>query len=105
MELIRLSEFMRLTRLRPEEVLSMLEFGELVSQRNESGELLVDISSIDVRALAARHTPDSSMIPDSERPLHEEIIATEIVSALEEIIDEALEMALRWHEKSEQKVD
>lgn len=94
METITLSEFLNVTKLTERELLRMLELGELKTVCGESSELLIDISELTPERIAQR-TPDSQADGSSEE-LEQEIVASEILSALDEIIDESLELALKW---------
>ncbi|MFN8392105.1 MAG: hypothetical protein U0136_17570 [Bdellovibrionota bacterium] len=96
-ELVSISEFLSITLLTEHELLGMLERGELPVETNSRGELRIDISSLTPERLAARGSTHTTPPAEAENPLLEEIIASELVSALDEMIDEALVLAFRWN--------
>ena len=96
MEAIRLSEFLSLTRLSEKELLLLLERGELKTITSELGEIQIDISSLTPEQLARQGWEGDSAVADGSQDLLEECVASELLSALDEMVEEALEMALRW---------
>ena len=102
MELIPISEFLRLTLLSEAELLSMLEHGELITSLGAQGELLIDISNVDEKLIATRTAYAALGFNEQERELYEEVIAGEILLAVDGIIDEALTLAGKWqHAKTD----
>lgn len=99
MELVTLSEFLQLTLLGDRELLSMLENGELRTSLGPEGELLVDISSVTPETIANRRRTRPEAVTESD--LDEEIVASEVLSAIDEILDESLEMSIRWLSEKE----
>ena len=97
-DLHTLTDFMSLTRLSEREVLRMLENGELDFTQGASGDLLIDISAVSVETIAQRGLKHGSPTLPVVNAVTEEMVASELVSGLEEIIDEALEIALHWLE-------
>lgn len=98
METVTLSEFVNLSRLTERDVIRMLDLGELRTVSGPNGEVLVDLTTVTPELLAKRC--DSGISEDSA-DIEEEIVASEILSALDEIIEESLEMALRWQAEKE----
>lgn len=96
MELITISEFRHLTQLSPADVLTMLENGELKLSTSANGELLIDISSLSTAQLATRRAARAAEISSGELALLEERIASVITEKLETIVEEALELAVKW---------
>lgn len=103
MEIVSLSEFLRITLLSERDVIGMLERGELETVKGEAGETLVDLGKIDEHLIASRAALPALGIDEKDRELVEEIIASEVLFAVDEVIDEALEMALRWQKESQTK--
>lgn len=98
MELVKLSEFMHLCRLDSNDLITLLENGELTVTQGVSGELLIDIESLTPEALAKRTPQRSPSLDPDSALLLEEIIASELATALDSIIEEALQIAIQWQE-------
>ena len=96
MEAVSLSEFLRLTQLSEKDLLLLLERGELKTFTSNLGEVKIDISSLTPEQLARRGFQSGVPEIDAGQDLLEECIASEILSALDELLEEGLEMALRW---------
>jgi hypothetical protein len=100
MELISISEFKRLTRLNDMELLSMLENGEIVFEKGEQGELLINIENLEADALAQRKTPTADNPNEENQYLLEEKISSAILNSMDEIIEDAIVLFDKWsHEK------
>jgi hypothetical protein len=95
-QLVSISEFLNLTLISEHDLLTMLERGELRTESTPLGELRIDISKLTPDQLATRPRHESADGAESESSLQEEIIASEVVAALDEMIDEALALAFRW---------
>lgn len=95
-ELVTLSEFSNLTRLNSDNVLTLLERGSLSAELGPNGEVLIDITEIDPeefpRSLGTLFEPTPKVSSD----LIAEAIATEIVTSLEPMVEDALGLALHW---------
>jgi len=99
MELISIAQFQHLTQLSDSDLIAMLESGELSFAPGTTGELLINISELEPDDLARRTNKRHRVTNADEVALLEECIASELIGALEEITEEAMEMALKWHEK------
>lgn len=94
MNLVRIDEFAKLTDLSLADLLSLLALGKLPFERGAQGELLIDITQLSDTDLAQRlHTRLSTY---DLSPLEEEIVATEIVTILDQMLAEAMELAQNW---------
>ncbi len=98
-EFVSIAEVLRITLLEPSDLLGMLARGELKSEHAPSGELRIDISTLDVAGLSARDSNPFGVTP-AEAELLEEIVAGELTAALDELIEESLALALRWHSEN-----
>lgn len=91
---ISIDNFLRTTQLGEHDLIELLRQGELRFLPGEHGELLIDVSGIDQAALA------NAALPAAEQQVASELLIEEAASAvlqsLEGVLDEALEMALRW---------
>ena len=96
MTLVTIRDFLHITRLRSEALLSMLENGELTTSTGVSGELLIDISRLKPENLARRKAQTKSPREEDLRRLSEEMIASQIIEEMEPVLDEALDLALKW---------
>ena len=65
------------------------------------GEVLIDLTEVTPEKLAAVQ-PQTKSGAEIEDPLVVEAVASELVAALDPILDEALELALKWY-KAEQE--
>ena len=96
MEPITIREFQLLTKLSHREVLTMLEHGELATVQGDGGKLLIDVENLSPEDIARRSPPEEHSMTDAEHELHSEVIASEVIATMEHLIDEALELALKW---------
>ena len=92
-ELLTISEFLKLTRIGERAMLRMLEAGELQISIDKNNALLIDVSALtpemlSVMGQAAAHSDSTG--------LEEEVVASEILAALDEMIDESVSLALKW---------
>jgi hypothetical protein len=93
---VSISEFLSLTQMGEHELLKMLERGHLKTCSAESGELRISLEGLTPESLAAR--PDTRTAENADHDaLLEETVASELVAALDEMIDEALALAFRWN--------
>ncbi len=101
-EHLTISEFLNVTRITESDLLTMLENGELPVSTGPFGELMINISEIDPGRIARRSKKRSSEQPTIDPTLLEEIIASEVTNNLEEMVEEAVTLALKWveHEKT-----
>jgi hypothetical protein len=97
MELITISEFKRLTRLNNVELLSMLENGEVLFTKGDSGELLIDIENLEADDIAQRATPTSTSHGETDQYLLEEKISAAILNSMDEIIEDAIALFDKWN--------
>ena len=95
--LISLFEFQRIARLSEAEILSMLAAGELAFEKGPNNELYIDVSAITPIQLANRSSFVGSRLNAEQTGLLEEMVASTVVAALEEIIDDAVELAVEWY--------
>jgi len=99
-ELITLAEFRRLTLLDAEAILGMLARGELKSSIGPASEVMIDISQLDPSILATRATTHPLGLSEAESDYIEEVLASELLSSMDGIIEESLALALRWQRES-----
>ena len=80
----------------------MLAKGELPATFAEDSQLVVDLDTVDYENLRLKSLSDkqSNRLLPRETTLLEEVISSEILKALDSIVDEALELALSWTNKS-----
>lgn len=98
--LISVIDFLHLSRFRERDLLQLLSSGELNLQLGPLGEVLIDISDLTPQRLAAL-APQTGGETSGEDPVLAEAVASELVAALDPILDEALTLALRWYEAEE----
>ncbi len=91
---LSIAEFLRTTKFSETELFDLLGRGELSFIRGEHGELLIDVSEIDLKQLARTALVEREQRINNEVQLEQ--IASSLVSSLDSIVEEALEMALRW---------
>lgn len=105
-DIVSISEFLQLSSLSEVQVLRMLEDGELSFLKGPAGELCIDITTISPDDLAKRcSTSELSNNKKDPSSLHEEKIASEIVSHLDGIIDDAMTLALKWHSNKKRSTE
>ena len=102
---ISVTEFLRLTGLTDGDLIAMLENGEIDFTHGPLGELLIDVSEVTPEAIAARSSRKKIPINEDDLALLEEVIASEIVTALDEIIDESLQLSLNWIQQKNHNSD
>ena len=102
-ELVTIEEFFQLTLLSERDLLTMLSRGEILSERGTGGELLLDISTLSDSQLAQRGKSAPLGIKESELELYEEIIASEVLGAVEQLLDESFELALKWQGQTKEE--
>ncbi|MCC6220286.1 MAG: hypothetical protein IT291_03485 [Deltaproteobacteria bacterium] len=100
MEFVSISKFLYLTKLSCADVLSMLENGVLGTSKDESGRLLIDISSVTPETLARRPNPLVAQATASDLAIFEEVIASEVIAQMCPLIDEAIALAKSWHNET-----
>ena len=91
---VSLTEFLRITKFTKNELLELLSRGELDYVSGQHGELLINVTHIDPKELARTVLCSRPEQISSEVQLEQ--IASSLISSLESIVEEALEMALRW---------
>jgi len=96
-EFIPISEFQHITKLNDQDLLTMLENGELTISTGPLGELLIDITDLSEEKIATRSPKKLSQVPSEDVALLEEKVAAEMAVAFDGLVDEALGLALRWH--------
>ena len=96
---VSLTEFMQICRISAEEVVSLLESGALNFSRLVDGELVVDIASFSQDNLSQMPNLNGSLLSEEHSAMLEEVVANEIVSELDGIIDEAISLAKSWAAK------
>lgn len=94
MHQIGIAEFLRTTKFSEAELFELLSRGKLEFVRGEHGELLIDVSNIDLKELARTALANRDGTINNEVQLEQ--ISSALVSSLESIVEDALEMALRW---------
>ncbi len=99
-ELVTIEEFLQLTLLTERDLLDMLGRGELKTGTGANGELLIDIGGVSEASLAGRAKSNPLGIREADVELYEEIIASEVLGAMENLLDESLELALKWQNQS-----
>ncbi len=99
---ISILEFKSLSGFSAEEIVRMLAKGELPSSFAEDGQLVVDLDTVDYENLRLKSLSDkqSNRLLPQDTTLLEEVISSEILKELDSIVDEALELALSWTNKS-----
>ena len=100
MEFLNSAEVFNLTQLSDSEFISMLEFGELETKVGKEGELLINLEKLNPETLAKRSNKRRSHISENDLALLEEKVASEIINSLDNIIDEAIEVAKLWSSKN-----
>lgn len=98
MEHISIGEFLNLTKLSDSDVIAMLENGELTVTTGPMGEVLIDISEVTPELIARRTKRSPQLLRPEDRILLEEIVASEILSSLSTVVDESLELAIKWYQ-------
>ncbi len=96
MSQVSLSEFLLLSGLSSDEVLSLLEHGDLMSTVDERGRLRITIRPEDRGRFPGLASDPLPNVPPTVRPLVEEVIATELLSFLDAILPEAVALAESW---------
>jgi len=86
-------------------VLQMLDLGELPIEKGPLGELRVDLEKVDKESIAFRARVTRTDLDSEKSALLEEVVATEIVSQLDDVFEEAFELALRWTAAENSKND
>lgn len=94
--LLSISEYLDITNLSLEDFINMLQEGELKFTADSNGALLVDISSLTASDIANRKPKKQKELSKEDLALIEEIIASEITTALDEIIKESVDLATSW---------
>ena len=99
---ISILEFKSLSGFSAEEIVRMLAKGELPSSFAEDDQLVVDLDTVDYENLRLKSLSDkqSNRLLPQDTTLLEEVISSEILKELDSIVDEALELALSWTNKS-----
>ncbi len=100
--IVSILEFKSLSGFSAEEILRMLAKGELQSTFAEDNQLVVDLDTVDYENLRLKSLSDkqnNKLLPQ-DTALLEEVISSEILKELDSIVDEALELALSWTNKS-----
>ncbi len=95
-QLVSIPDFLNITQIGEKELLSLLSTGDIDVQVGPLGEVLIDISEVTPEQLVAVQ-PRRNPTPEEENPLVVEAVASELVAALDPILNEALELALKWH--------
>lgn len=97
---VSLSEFLLLSGISSEDLLSLLERGELQTEHDESGATVVVIREHDSARFPALASKPRPKIPPRLRPLVEEVVATELLQFLDVVLPEALALAAQWTQQS-----
>ncbi len=93
---VSIAEFLHLTRLKADDVVWMLENGELPIEVGPTRELLVDLTKINPDDIAHRTKRSAPASQAVDPRLTAEMVASEIVSGLDTIVDDALALATTW---------
>lgn len=101
MDKVGLTEFLHLTRLSKAELMSMLENQELPIEISPMREILIDLAALAPETLAKRPMRNLEQLPEEDRFIYAEAVATELTAELDSIVDEALELALSWAHKKQ----
>ncbi|MCB0347022.1 MAG: hypothetical protein KDD66_18020, partial [Bdellovibrionales bacterium] len=94
-QLVSIPDFINITHIGERDLLALLSTGELDLQIGPMGEVLIDLTEVTPEKLAAAQ-PQTNSRSEIEDPLVVEAVASELVAALDPILDEALELALKW---------
>jgi len=92
-ELATLSEFKSLSGFSDSELISLLSRGKLAIETSETGSILVRLDEIDLPGLVLDTIPQKKYLEDDNL---KELIASEVLSALDEIVDEAILLSKKW---------
>jgi len=94
--LVDISEFLTTSLLSERDLVLLLAKGELEFCQGEHGELLIDLTNTDPRQLAQANLNSDFEEQHKDLGMEHEVIASLLVSSLDEIIDQALQMAVGW---------
>lgn len=105
MSVVGLAEFIHLTRLSEQDVILMLDNGELPIEIGPTREVLINLDQLRPEDIAHRHRNQTQAAqPEQGLELLEESIASELTAGLESMLEEAIALAISWntnqHEKS-----
>jgi hypothetical protein len=103
MDLKRIPEFLNLTKLSEKDIITMLDNGELSVATGPMGELLIDISDVSPETIARRQVARPTEINKDAVALLEEMIASEVVHAVQSMSEEAFELSIRWAKNRKKK--
>lgn len=95
-----LPEFMRLSGLSASDVIGMLSAGELPFVAGGKGQLMIRLDDLTAEKIACRREFSLPPLTDEQRTLIEELIASEVLRALESIIVESFDLAVSWCSKN-----
>lgn len=100
MDLITISEFLHLTKLSEAELITMLENGELPLSFGSHQEVLINLDNLSTELLAQRKQRAKKELAPEAQELLEEVIASEVLSELSSMLNEALSLVRQWREGS-----
>lgn len=84
------AEFLRLTGWNEADLLFMLEKGLIPFSRSESGGLLIEVDDKSLEAHPCAESSSKTNLSEKEQ------LAKELTDQLDEMINEAFQLALRW---------
>lgn len=100
MNIVRPSEYLLLTGFTSDELLARLERGELAVELQPDRSLAIVLGEDDYRRLGLAPKDALPTIAPLVRPLVEEVVASQLLSFLENALPEALDLVERWRSQS-----
>lgn len=89
-------EALHLSGLEPRALLEILASGSVPFSHGTRGELMVDVAALTPELIARRGLQTGPIDPHPDSVLIEELVASAVVDAMGEIVEESLALAERW---------
>ena len=100
-EYVSLDEFRSITKLSSGDILQLLSRGLLDCKISSNNEMLVSITDINLNELLGICCEQICSSHKIEDPLVLEKIASAVTNKIDTMVDEAVELSLRWLEENE----
>lgn len=96
MEFVPISEFIHLSGFSATEVCALLEDGLVKTSIGKQGEVLIDLGSVPESTLGFRASVKQSEVSPDILAAFDEHISASLLHLLDEIVEEAVELAVSW---------
>ena len=102
--LLTIDEFTALTLVPEENILEMLKKGVLTCNQGKNNELLIDVGNLETSIIAEYQykTLETTRVNNEQQLLLEEMVATTLTEVIDSLLEEALDLSMRWKQQKEE---